>query len=279
MTLSDSPCGRPLLPPHAWRPSAPARTGTPSAYYAYLTVFLSAALLLLLYAAAWPPPLRKTTASLWLWNVFRPVSTPPASGSLTSQIGAHLFAGLVLYRKGRPHTLSRGVMEIDSQAKRFRFHLRKGATFHDGTPITANDVAFFHPGGATAPSFPLHAQAVDKVVPVDDLTLDLETSIPQPALLKCFIPALVPVLPAHIYGDGTPSTPVRPFNPFQGCGVPVSPGSLEEGKTSSSGTLQGLFPSRQAASDRITFRVYWDQNEIPLYDHAGRSRSRLLPVG
>ena len=37
-----------------------------------------------------------------------------------------------------------------------------------------------------------------------DLTLDLETSIPQPALLKCFIPALVPVLPAHIYGDGTP---------------------------------------------------------------------------
>lgn len=46
-------------------------------------------------------------------------------------------------------------------------------------------------------------EAVDKVVPVDDLTLDLETST-RSRPLKCFIPALIPVLPAHIYGDGTP---------------------------------------------------------------------------
>ena len=65
-----------------------------------------------------------------------------ASGSLTSQIGAQLFAGLVRTGKDGPIPYLAESWEIDSQAKRFRFHLRKGATFHDGTPITANDVAF-----------------------------------------------------------------------------------------------------------------------------------------
>lgn len=106
-------------------------------------------------------------------------------------------------------------------------------------------------------------EAVDKVVPVDDLTLDLETSIPQPALLKCFIPALVPVLPAHIYGDGTPID-THPANLRAVGSGPFRLASLEEGKNIVLERYKGFFLPGKPRLDRITFRVYWDQNEIPL---------------
>ena len=97
-------------------------------------------------------------------------------------------------------------------------------------------------------------EAVDKVVPVDDLTLDLETSIPQPALLKCFIPALVPVLPAHIYGDGTPIDTHPASLRAVGSG-PFRLASLEEGKTSSSNATRAFSFPASPRLDRITFRV------------------------
>ncbi|WP_308771368.1 ABC transporter substrate-binding protein [uncultured Bilophila sp.] len=53
-----------------------------------------------------------------------------------------LFAGLGRIGKDAPIPYLAELWEIDSQAKRFRFHLRNGATFHDGIPITANDMAF-----------------------------------------------------------------------------------------------------------------------------------------
>ena len=50
-----------------------------------------------------PPPLRKTTASLWRSERSPPGFNPAvASGSLTSQIGAQLFAGLVRTGKDGP---------------------------------------------------------------------------------------------------------------------------------------------------------------------------------
>ena len=186
-----------------------------------------------------------------------------ASGSLTSQIGAQLFAGLVRTGKDGPIPYLAESWEIDSQAKRFRFHLRKGATFHDGTPITANDVAFSIRAAQRHHPFRSMLEAVDKVVPVDDLTLDLETSIPQPALLKCFIPALVPVLPAHIYGDGTPID-THPANLRAVGSGPFRLASLEKGKTIVLERYKGFFLPGKPRLDRITFRVYWDQNEIPL---------------
>lgn len=186
-----------------------------------------------------------------------------ASGSLTSQIGAQLFAGLVRTGKDGPIPYLAESWEIDSQAKRFRFHLRKGATFHDGTPITANDVAFSIRAAQRHHPFRSMLEAVDKVVPVDDLTLDLETSIPQPALLKCFIPALVPVLPAHIYGDGTPID-THPANLRAVGSGPFRLASLEEGKNIVLERYKGFFLPGKPRLDRITFRVYWDQNEIPL---------------
>ena len=123
------------FPPGTGRP---VRTG-----HAYLTAFLSAALLLLALYAAPASASPEDNSLIVALERFPPGFNPAvASGSLTSQIGAQLFAGLVRTGKDGPIPYLAESWEIDSQAKRFRFHLRKGATFHDGTPITANDVAF-----------------------------------------------------------------------------------------------------------------------------------------
>ena len=66
---------------------------------------------------------------------------------------------------------------------RWRFHLRKGVKFHDGTPFTADDVVFslarMHTPGSQIKS---RAPSDAKAVKVDDHTVDFILSSPNPIL-------------------------------------------------------------------------------------------------
>ncbi|BAS27272.1 peptide ABC transporter substrate-binding protein [Limnochorda pilosa] len=74
------------------------------------------------------------------------------------------------------------------------FHLRRGVTFHDGTPFTAEDAAYSinrivrdgAMGGQTSPRKGLLGQVTGAEV-VDEYTLKIETDGPWPALLS-FLP-------------------------------------------------------------------------------------------
>ena len=66
---------------------------------------------------------------------------------------------------------------------RWRFHLRKGVTFHDGSPFTADDVVFSAerargPGSQLKTRIPADA----KVEKVDDYTVDFVLASPNPIL-------------------------------------------------------------------------------------------------
>ena len=66
----------------------------------------------------------------------------------------------------------------------WRFNLRRGVTFHDGTPFTADDVVFSI-ARAQLPSsnFKVYATPIGKARKVDSHTIEIETPAPSPMLL------------------------------------------------------------------------------------------------
>jgi peptide/nickel transport system substrate-binding protein len=68
---------------------------------------------------------------------------------------------------------------------KWRFHLRHGVTFHDGTPFTADDVVFsIERAQLPSSNFKTFATPVGKARRIDDFTVEIETPVPSPLLLE-----------------------------------------------------------------------------------------------
>lgn len=65
----------------------------------------------------------------------------------------------------------------------WRFDLRHGVKFHDGTPFTADDVVFsFKRGAADGSDMKGYTSPIKDVRKVDDYTVEIETNVPFPIL-------------------------------------------------------------------------------------------------
>jgi peptide/nickel transport system substrate-binding protein len=65
----------------------------------------------------------------------------------------------------------------------WRFELRKGVTFHDGAPFTADDVVFsFKRGASDGSDMKGYTSPIKEVRKVDDHAVDIETNAPFPIL-------------------------------------------------------------------------------------------------
>jgi len=63
----------------------------------------------------------------------------------------------------------------------WRFTLRRGVVFHDGTPFSADDVVFsIERAKLPTSNFKVFAQPLDKVRRIDDYTVEIETAKPVP---------------------------------------------------------------------------------------------------
>ncbi len=92
--------------------------------------------------------------------------------------------------------------DVAADALSVTLHLVEDATFHDGHPVTADDVAFTIGVIKAHHPFTTMLAPVDRVDTPDPHTAVIRLKHPHPALLLAMSPALMPILPKHIYGDG-----------------------------------------------------------------------------
>jgi len=126
------------------------------------------------------------------------------SGTPTGLPGTQLFAGLVQFDdKFQPRPYLAQKWEVSPDGRTYTFHLLKGATFHDGKPITSTDVAFSletvsknHPFGVAM------FRAVEKIDTSNPHVVVFNLKHPYPAFLAATHPLLLPIIPKHVYGEG-----------------------------------------------------------------------------
>jgi peptide/nickel transport system substrate-binding protein len=128
------------------------------------------------------------------------------SGAATAVPGCNIFASLVeTNTKFEPIPYLAKSWEVSNDGLTYTFHLVENATFHDGKPITSEDVAFSFEIVKANHSFGLSMLGpVDRVETPDKYTAVFKLNNPHPALFMVLSPALLPILPKHVYGDGQP---------------------------------------------------------------------------
>jgi len=128
------------------------------------------------------------------------------TGSPTHAVADSLFNGLLsLNENGEPQADLAVRWAFSEDGLRARFDLAKDAKWHDGQPVTAEDVKFTfetvlvrHHARTRASLGPV-LEAVDVI---DPATVEFRLKRPYPALLQQLDVTEAPILPRHVYGVG-----------------------------------------------------------------------------
>ncbi|MDA7423917.1 ABC transporter substrate-binding protein [Thalassococcus lentus] len=125
------------------------------------------------------------------------------SGIATAIPSTQIFASPLRYDENwEPQPYLAESWDVADDGMSVTLNLVKGATFHDGEPVEAEDVAFSIMNTKNNHPFQSMFAPVDTIDTPDAHTVVINLSKPHPALLLALSPALAPVLPKHIYDDG-----------------------------------------------------------------------------
>jgi peptide/nickel transport system substrate-binding protein len=125
------------------------------------------------------------------------------SGLATALPSTQLFASPLRFDdKWNPQPYLAESWKLADDGKSLTLHLRHDAVFHDGKPITSEDVAFSIMAIKANHPFTTMLAPVERVETPDPYTAIIRMSMPHPAIILAMSPALCPILPKHIYGDG-----------------------------------------------------------------------------
>jgi peptide/nickel transport system substrate-binding protein len=161
----------------------------------------------LLAAAALPTqaqePKRGGTLVIGSNQVPRHVNGAVQSGVATAMPSTQLFASPLRFDENwKPQPYLAESWQLAEDGKSLTLNLRKNAVFHDGKPVTSADVAFSIMAIKANHPFQTMLAPVEKVDTPDAHTAIIRMSQPHPAILLAMSPALAPILPKHVYGDG-----------------------------------------------------------------------------
>ncbi len=202
------------------------------------------------------------------------------SGIIVQLPGAQLFAGLVdIGPDFEPLPYLAQSWEISDDSLVHTFRLVEDAVFHDGTPITAADAAFSlevvrdnHPFGRI-----MHG-GIESIEVLDAHTLAIRHSVPTPYFLQTLAAHLMPVLPQHIYDDGTDIL-VHPRNQTDVVGSgPFVQGEYRPGEYLVLERFDQFFRDGRPYLDQIVMRsisdpatrlLSFERGDVDIFPHSG----------
>lgn len=186
------------------------------------------------------------------------------SGAATAVPGAQIFASPLLYDADwKPHPYLAESWEVADDALSVTLHLVKDAKFHDGKPITSEDVKFSIETIKANHPFTTMYEPVSAIETPDEHTAVIRLAHPHPALLLCLSGALCPIIPKHVFGDGQ-DIKTHPANANP---VGSGPYKLEEFTPGQKITLvrnPDFFLKDRPLLDRIIVTISNDPNAILL---------------
>ncbi len=142
----------------------------------------------------------------------RHLNSAVQSGIATMMPAAQLFASpLRMGADWKPRPYLAEKWELSSDNRSVALTLRKDAVFHDGRPVTAEDLKFSIETIRDNHPFKTMYGPVNAVTISDARTAVVRLAEPHPALLLAMSTSLTPVIPKHVFGDGT-DVKVHPRN-------------------------------------------------------------------
>lgn len=149
--------------------------------------------------------------------------------------------------------------EMSSDGMRWRFHLNPAATFHDGKPVTADDVIYSFTASTDATSLAPNRATIDAVLAssskIDDHTVELIAKFPSSSFLFQTV-TLVPIVPKHIWES----------IPFKDWGTAPASSGEDPSKVIGSGPFKFV---EWVQNDHVTLarnENYWLKEWTPVVD-------------
>ncbi|WP_420583444.1 ABC transporter substrate-binding protein [Ruegeria sp.] len=125
------------------------------------------------------------------------------SGVATAVPSTQIFASPLRYDENwEPQPYLAESWSVADDGMSVTLNLVQNATFHDGEPVTSEDVAFSIMTIKENHPFKSMFEPVESIDTPDEHTAVINLSRPHPALLLALSPALAPIMPKHVFGDG-----------------------------------------------------------------------------
>ena len=199
-------------------------------------------------------------------SVQKPRHLNPAvqSGIATAQPGAQIFATPLRFGADfTPQPYLAESWSFSDDHKTLTLKLRSGATFHDGQPITSEDVKYSMEVVKANHPFSSMLAPVEAVEATDPTTVTIHFSQPHPAILLALSSALMPVIPKHVFDDGT-DIKANPKNNLPVGSGPFKVTAFEPGQHIVLEKYDGFFIPDRPFLDRIIIKQYQDANSASL---------------
>jgi peptide/nickel transport system substrate-binding protein len=195
----------------------------------------------------------------------RSLNPAVATGIPTMMPGIQIFASPLRVGadwKPQPYLAER--FELSPDNRSVKLHLRRDAVFHDGRPITSEDIQFSIEALRDSHPFRTMFGPVNAVTLEDRHTAVVRLKDPHPALLLAMTTSLCPILPKHVYGDGQPlnSHPRNTQRPIGSGAFRVA--EFRPGENLVLERFDRFFLKEQPRLDRLVHRFYRDPTTMLL---------------